>query len=306
MIARRWLRPRPPAELQAPGSGRMSRRRGPDPGHARGPGWSRTPPPGRRPARLASADARVGRDSSKHLIKRDRRPTGDLTQRAPVAIRRSAAVRRARRRAPRQGVRRIRPTTTHRRPDAAPVAERRGWPRRGHRVRSPRACDPSGSDSYTTSDRPPPSRARMARPAASTSDARPRSRTSTDTIGHGRPRHAPRATSWSPARPTREPTSGSAIVMTAPVSGSRRYRQAVSPHDPTTRVEPSSPHASSVSHVGPNRSSAAIGGRSRAGLLPSSGLRQTPRSALVLRSTRLSTIEPPSGGQHAVPYHVRR
>src|SRR5690349_6096139 len=84
------------------------------------------------------------------------------------------------------------------------------------------------------------------------------------------------------------------MVMTGPAAGTSRYRHAVSPQDSTTRVEPSSPHARSVSHVGPNRSSTAIGGSTRTGAPPSNGRRQTPRSALVLRSTRLSTIEPPS------------
>ncbi len=75
-----------------------------------------------------------------------------------------------------------------------------------------------------------------------------------------------------------------------------RVRQAVSPHDCTASRSPSSDQVNSVDHVRPNRPSAGIGSSTRdAGPDPSSDRRQTPRSARVVRSTRLSKTASPPG-----------
>ena len=110
------------------------------------------------------------------------------------------------------------------------------------------------------------------------------------TSGHGNPRHAPKAITRPPATPTIGPRAGSSTSSLEPSDGSNSLvRHDTSPHDWTTSRSPSTDQASSVDHVRPNRPSGAGAGRTgRAGVVPSSGRDQIPRSARSRRATRAS------------------
>ena len=105
--------------------------------------------------------------------------------------------------------------------------------------------------------------------ASASASFRSRRRTcATDRAGQAAARAA-RATIRSRVIATMLAEPGSATRPDVPVArSSQRTRHATSPHDWTASSEPSSLHASSVSQVGPNRSSAGIGGRIRSAAPP--------------------------------------